>query len=51
MKGWGIIGAGVWIAGIILAKGFWSTLAAVFLPLWDIYLVVDKVLHATGLVS
>ena len=35
-----------WIAGIILAKGFWSTFFAVILPLWSYVVVVY-----TGLVE
>lgn len=31
-----------WIAGIVLAKGFWSTLFAVVIPLWSFYLVVEQ---------
>jgi hypothetical protein len=31
------------IAGIVLAKGFWSTLFAVIIPLWSYYLVVEHI--------
>lgn len=31
-----------WVTGIVLAKGFWSTLFAVILPLWSFYLVVEQ---------
>jgi len=31
-----------WIAGIVLAKGFWSTLFAVVIPPWSFYLVVEQ---------
>ena len=31
-----------WVAGIVLAKGFWSTLFAVVIPLWSFYLVVEQ---------
>lgn len=35
----------VWISGIVLAKGFWSTLAAVVLiPFWSYYLVIEMLL-------
>lgn len=33
-----------WVFGIVLAKGFWSTLFAVFIPLWAWYLVAETVL-------
>jgi hypothetical protein len=31
-----------WIMGIVLAKGFWSTLFAVTIPFWSFYLVVEQ---------
>jgi hypothetical protein len=34
----GILG---WLVGIVLAKGFWSTLFAVLIPLWGIYLTIE----------
>lgn len=37
-----------WIAGIVIANGFWSTLFALFFPLWAWYLVVEKMLHVLG---
>lgn len=39
-----------WIAGIVIAKGFWSTLVACVIPLWAWYLFVEKILIATGLI-
>lgn len=41
----------VWIAGIVLAHGFWSTLFAVFMPLWALYLVVERLMMALGWVA
>ena len=29
----------VWMVGVVLAKGFWSTFLAFVLPLWAYYLV------------
>jgi hypothetical protein len=29
-----------WIAGFVIAKGFWSTLACLFPP-WSFYLVIE----------
>ena len=37
-----------WIAGIILAKGFWSTLAAVIILPYSWYLVIEKVMILAG---
>lgn len=43
-----ILSLSIWIAGIVIAKGFWSTLAAVlifpFIPIWSLYLVIDLLL-------
>lgn len=38
-----------WLAGIVLAKGFWATLAAATLvfPAW--YLVVERLMQAWSL--
>jgi len=33
-----------WITGIVLAKGFWSTAFAIYLPPWAWYLVIEKFL-------
>ena len=32
----------MWLAGIVIAKGFWSTFFAIFVPLWAYYLVVEQ---------
>jgi hypothetical protein len=39
-----------WIAGIVLAKGFWSTFFAVMVPLWGWYLIVEKIMIAQGFI-
>lgn len=31
----------LWIAGIVLASGFWSTFFAIFFPPWGWYLSVE----------
>jgi hypothetical protein len=41
----------VWIAGVVLAQGFWSTLASVFIPFWAWYLVVERIMQANGLLN
>lgn len=43
MKGFAqIIATAIWITGIVIAKGFWSTLAACIVPFWSMYLCIDK---------
>lgn len=39
----------IWMAGIVLAKGFWSTLAAFLIPFWAYYLVVERIIIFLGL--
>ncbi len=34
-----------WVAGLVLAKGFWSTLFALFMPLWAWYLVAERLVE------
>lgn len=34
-----------WMAGIVIAKGFWSTFFAIFMPLWSYYLVVERLIE------
>ena len=38
----------VYIAGIVIAKGFWSTLFAIFIPFCSWYLVIEKLLYHFG---
>ena len=33
-----------WIAGVVIAKGFWSTLIAFFIPFWAYYLVIEQLI-------
>ena len=37
-----------WIAGIVLAHGFWQTAAAVCLPPYAWYLVLERALEMAG---
>jgi hypothetical protein len=39
-----------WLAGIVLAKGFWLTVAAIFTS-YGMYLVVEKLAVMAGLVA
>jgi hypothetical protein len=33
-----------WIAGIVLAKGFWSTFFAVIIPFYSWYIVIEHMM-------
>ncbi len=33
-----------WVSGLVLANGFWSTLLALFIPLWAWYLVAERLI-------
>jgi hypothetical protein len=35
----------LWIVGIVLAKGFWSTFFAVVIPFWGYYLVAEQLVN------
>lgn len=37
-----------WLAGIVLAKGFWSCLIAVIMPPYAMYLLVERVMQMWG---
>lgn len=45
---WKFIVFVVWIAGIVLAKGFWSTFFALILPFYAWYLVIERALTMGG---
>ena len=34
----------LWIAGIVIANGFWSTFFAVIIPVYSWYLLIEAVL-------
>lgn len=34
-----------WVAGVVLAKGFWSTFFAFFIPFWAWYLVIERLMQ------
>lgn len=40
-----VVGILIWLAGIVLAKGFWSTFFAVIFPLWAWYLIVERLMN------
>ncbi len=37
----------MWIAGFVIAKGFWSTLACI-IPFWAWYITIEHVLSKLG---
>lgn len=39
----------MWIAGVVIAVGFWSTFFAITIPFWAFYLVIEKLLPFIGL--
>ena len=39
-----------WIAGIVLAKGFWSTFFSIVLVPYGWYLVIEKILIMYGII-
>lgn len=40
-----------WIAGIVIAKGFFSTFFAIIMPPYAWYLIVEKLMQVWGLVN
>ena len=41
----------LWVAGIVIAKGFFSTLFAIFFMPWGWYLVIEQLFVYTGFIS
>ena len=39
-----LVAIAIWVAGIVIANGFWSTFFAIFVPLWAWYLAVEHLL-------
>ena len=46
----GLLCGVAWLAGIVLAKGFWPTLSAVCLPFYAWYLVIERAMLAAGVI-
>lgn len=38
----------VWVIGIVVANGFWSTFFAIVIPLWAWYLAIEMFLIKYG---
>ena len=47
----GFIVVASWLAGIVLAKGFWSTAFTIILPPYAWYLVVEHLMLFNGFVN
>ena len=41
----------LWLAGIVLAQGFWSIVAAIWFPPYAWYLVVERAMVMAGVLS
>ena len=37
-----------WLAGIVIAKGFWSSIFAILIPPYAWYLVIEKLMLMNG---
>ena len=46
-----LIVAALWIIGIVLANGFWSTAAAIFFPPWGWYLIAERWMQSIGWIA
>jgi len=38
----------LWLFGIVLAKGFWSTFFAIFFPFWGVIVSVVNIVQMMG---
>lgn len=50
-SGFGVFMLLLWIAGVVIAKGFWSTFFAVVVPFWGWYLSVEQFLLYFDVIS
>lgn len=47
----GVIAFLIWMCGIVIAKGFWSTFFAVCIPFWAWYLFAERILTEYNLLG
>jgi len=40
----------LWLAGIVLSKGFWWTLLAIVMPPWSIYILVERAMAMANII-
>jgi len=45
-----IIMALIWMTGVVISKGFWSTFFCIVFPPWSWYIVVEKALIIQGII-
>jgi hypothetical protein len=45
-----LVSAATWVAGVVIASGFWSTLFAFVIPFWAWYLTIEKMLQHFGVI-
>ncbi len=43
-----LIFGSAWLAGIVLATGFWGTMASIFIPFYAWYLVIKLAMQIAG---
>ena len=43
-----IVALSVWVCGVVISNGFWSTLFAAIIPFWAWYLVAERALTMAG---
>ena len=46
-----IVAVTLWLAGVVLAQGLWSTVAAIWFPPYAWYLVVERAMVMAGILS
>jgi len=34
-----------WVAGVVIAQGFWSTFFAILIPFWAWYLLIERIVQ------
>ena len=47
----GILFLLLWVAGVVLAKGFWLTVTAIFCPFYAWYLIIERLLVMFGVAT
>jgi len=41
----------IWVTGVVIAKGFWSTFFAFLVPFWGWYLIAERLLSHYGIIG
>ena len=45
-----LVAVSVWVSGVVLAKGFWLTALALFIPFYAWYLVIERAMQMYGVI-